>query len=295
MKYTYFPGCSLEATSRPYDLSCQGVFRALGIELCELKDWNCCGATAYMAIKEITALALSARNLALAEEEERDLVTPCSGCYVVLRKTNASLKESSHLNDIVGDALAAGGLRYRGTVRARHVLDVLVNDVGLDAISANVTRPLEGLKVAAYYGCQVVRPENGFDHPEFPTSLDRLLEALGATPVNYPVKTRCCGGSLTGTREELGLRMTKNILLCAAQNDAQCLVTCCPLCHINLDAFQPRINRLFQKKINMPVLHFTQVMGLALGLGVKEMGLNKTIVPLGPAIYRFIREAKGGG
>jgi len=177
--YTYFPGCSSsEGGAKAYGWSTRAVSKALDIELVELDDWNCCGSTPYSSVEELASYCLSARNLALAEKSGLDLVTPCSSCYVILSRTNSYLKQYPELKAKVDKALAAGGLKYRGTVRVRHLLDVIVNDIGYDAIKSRVGRDLGGLKVAPYYGCQVVRPRFGFDHPEFPQSLDKLIDTL---------------------------------------------------------------------------------------------------------------------
>jgi len=200
LSYSYFPGCSLTATNRSYDLSARAVADALGIELKELDDWNCCGATAYMAINEKRSFVLSARNLALAEQAGRDLVTVCNGCYLVLRKTNKYISEDSHLKKDVLDALAAGGMSYDGTVKVRHFLDVIARDVGEHAIRHAVAQPLAGLKVASYYGCQIGRPFGEIDDEEDPQLMDNLVEWMGGESVPYPLKAKCCGGMMMTTQ-----------------------------------------------------------------------------------------------
>jgi heterodisulfide reductase subunit B len=279
MRYTYYPGCSLESTSRAYDRSLRAVFRLLGHELEELEDWNCCGSTAYTSVAETLALAVCARNLALAERRGGDLVAPCSACYTVLNKTDRFLREQPELRRRVGEALAEAGLEYRGTLRIRHPLDVLINDVGLEAITVKVTRRLEGLRVAPYYGCQIVRPERSFDDREVPTAMDRLFDRLGATVVDYPMKVRCCGGMLMTTVDRVALKLCAELLTAAADAGAQVIATACPLCQINLEAYQGAINRRFGTRIRMPVVFFTQLLGLALGAGRKELGLDLQLVP----------------
>ena len=204
--YTYFPGCSSsEGGAKAYGWSAQAVSKALDTELIELDDWNCCGSTPYNSVDELASFCLSARNLALAEKRGLDLVTPCSSCYVILSRTNSYLKQYPQVKAKVDEALAAGNLEYHGTIRVRHLLDVLVNDIGYDEISSKMGRNLSRLKVAPYYGCQVVRPRFGFDHPEFPQSLDKLITGLGGEPVPFPLKSRCCGGSLIISEEVLAL------------------------------------------------------------------------------------------
>jgi heterodisulfide reductase subunit B len=284
MRYTYYPGCSLESTSKAYDRSLREVFRLLGHELEELEDWNCCGSTAYMSVAETMALAVCARNLALAEEKGGTLVAPCSACYTVLSKTDRFLREQPELRSRVGEALAEAGLAYHGTVTIRHPLDVLVNDVGLEAIAAKAARRLDGIKVAPYYGCQIVRPERGFDDREVPMALDRLFERLGATVVAYPMKVRCCGGMLMTTVDEVGLRLSYELLQCAVDAGAEVIATTCPLCHINLEAYQGAINRRFKARIRIPVVFFTQLVGLALGATARDVGLDTHLIPFEPAL-----------
>jgi heterodisulfide reductase subunit B len=281
MRYTYFPGCSLESTARGYDLSLRAVFDRLGLDLRELNDWNCCGATAYMSVAETTALAVSARNLALAEREQSDLVAPCSACYLVLHKTHRVLAEQPRLRARVGEALGEAGLAYAGRVRIRHPLDVLVNDVGLEAIAAKAVRSLEGARVAPYYGCQIVRPERGFDDREVPMWLDHLFRRLGAEVVDFPMKVRCCGGMLMTTAEDVGLRLSGDILACAQDSGANVLVTTCPMCQMNLEAYQGQIGRALHRRIQLPILFFTQLLGLALGADAEALGLPMNLVPLG--------------
>ena len=279
--YTYFPGCSSsEGGAKAYGWSTRAVSKVLDIELVELDDWNCCGSTPYSSVEELASFCLSARNLALAEKRGFDLVTPCSSCYVILNRTNSHLKQYPHLKTQVDEALAAGGLKYNGTVRVRHLLDVVTNDIGYDVISSKVKRDLSGLKVAPYYGCQVVRPRYGFDHPESPQSLDKLIASLGAEPVSFPLKTRCCGGSLIISEEALALDLIGKILNSASSNGAECLITPCPLCQTNLDAYQNKANKNSKTNFNLPVLFFTQLMGVAFGLSDEDLGLKTNIVPV---------------
>jgi heterodisulfide reductase subunit B len=261
------------------------VFRALEIELEELPDWNCCGATAYASIDEKKAFGLAARNLALAEEHRAksndvsaDLLAPCSACYLVLNKSQHYYQEYQEVKDEVGAGLKAAGLSYHGTTKVRHPLDFLVNDYGLDKLTKRVKKPLRGLKVASYYGCQIVRPFATFDDPFYPTSMDRLVKALGADPVDWPLKTRCCGGSLTGTIKEAGIRVTRCLLKEGERRNAQMMITCCPLCQFNLECYQDEINSTFGDSLDMPILYFTQLMGLALDLPEKELGIQRLFV-----------------
>jgi heterodisulfide reductase subunit B2 len=279
MRYAYYPGCSLEATGRPYEESVIAVAKALGIELVELEDWNCCGATAYMSVNEVLSFSLSARNLCQAKKIGDTLVTACSACYTNLRKTETYLADFPEMKKKVDTALAEAGLRYDGGIVTKHFLQTVVEDVGLEQVQSHMKRSLKGLRVAPYYGCQIARPYGIEDDSDNPTMMDRLLTALGATPTYYPMKTVCCGGSLMGIREDVALRLCRNILMCAAQDGAQCVAVTCPLCQLNLDAYQTAINRKYGTTFNLPIVYFTQLMGIAFGLDTKDLGLNECIVP----------------
>ncbi len=287
--YTYFPGCSCssEGGAKAYSWSIQAVSKALDSELIELDDWNCCGSTPSGSVDELGAFCMAARDLALAEKRGFDLVTPCSACYVIFNRTNSYLKQYPRLKAEVDEALAAGGLAYHGNIRARHILEVLVNDVGYERIQAKVKNPLSGLKVAPYYGCQVVRPKLGFDHPESPQSLDKLITSLGGEPTPFPLKSRCCGGSLIFSEEAMALDLIRQLLESALSNGAECLITVCPLCQTNLDAFQSQVNRKFKTNYKLPILFFTQLMGVAFGLSDEELGLKTGIVPAEKVLAKF--------
>jgi len=287
MRYAYYPGCSLEATGRPYEESVKAVAKALGIELVELEDWNCCGATAYMSVNEVLSFSLSARNLTQAKKIGDTLVTACSACYTNLRKTETYLVDFPEIKGKVDAALAEAGLNYEGGVITKHFLQTVVQDVGLDRVKSLVKTPLSGLRVAPYYGCQIARPYGIEDDSDNPTMMDRLIEAIGAIPTKYPMKTMCCGGSLMGIRKEVALRLCRNLLLCAQQYDAQCVVVTCPLCQMNLDAFQSAVNTAYGTSFNLPIVYFTQLMGLAFGLDSKGLGLKDCIVSATEAIAKY--------
>lgn len=276
--YNYFPGCSAESTGLGLGLSTEAIAGPLDIELVELEDWNCCGSTPYGSLEGEESIAVAARNLALAEKSGFDLVTPCSSCYVTLAGANRHLQEHPKLRSQVNEALAVAGLEYKGGLRVRHLVDVLYNDVTPEFIADKVKNRLDGLKVAPYYGCQLVRPRYGLDDTEFPHTLDGLVTCLGAETVDFPMKARCCGGSLTISEEKNVLELTRKILQSAVDNGAQCLVTPCPLCQTNLDAYQGRINSRFKTGYDIPVLFITQLTGLALGIEARALGMNTNIV-----------------
>jgi len=288
MKYAYYPGCSLEKTQRGYDESVRAVFKTLDQELIEIDDWNCCGATVYMSVKETVSLAVSSRNLAIAEKMGMEIMAPCSSCFTVLSKTNRVLNQIPELHSDVNEALAEAGLSYSGHTKIRHPLDVLMNDIGIETIQKKMKHNLDGLKIAPYYGCQIVRPDKTFDDKENPILLDRMFKKCGAEIAYFPMKVRCCGGMLMTTFEETALKLNKELLACAEAQGADVIVTTCPLCHFNLEAYQDKINKIYDTKYNMPILYFTQLLGIVLGLSEKTIGLDSSFIPLGRKITSLV-------
>lgn len=282
MKYLYFPGCSLKSSGKAYEESMLLVFRHLGIEIEELEDWNCCGATNYMSINEKSALSITARNLALAEAQggsgEINLVAPCNACYMGLLKAKSYLETEQSLRNKVLEKLYEIGLKYEGRVNILHPLDVLVNNLGLEFIRKAVTKPLNDLNVVSYYGCQVVRPITKFDDVNDPISMDEIVMTLGATAIDWSMKVHCCGGSMTSTVSDVGLRLNYLLLKEAKRKRADVIVTACPLCQFNLECFQGKISKMYGEKINIPVMFFTQLMGMAFGLDKKKLGIQRLFV-----------------
>jgi heterodisulfide reductase subunit B len=279
MRYAYFPGCSLEKNAATYDQSFRAVIDILSQELVELDDWNCCGATEYFSLNPLPAYALVARNLALVPDDLSDLVAPCSACYVNLYKANHHMSLYPQLDSDINEALAEANISYRpDRVHVRHAIDVLVNDVGYEAIASHVEKPLTGLRLAPYYGCLIVRPDHGFDDTEYPMSLDRLLEALGATVVDYPLKASCCGGHMPQISPEAAYGLIHELIATADNQGADAIVTLCPMCQLNLDMYQGQANRHIGTNYSMPVLFFTQMMGLAYGLSPDQMGFGQELV-----------------
>jgi heterodisulfide reductase subunit B2 len=278
--YIYYPGCSLKGNSRSYEESILPVFKELGLPLEELDDWNCCGATAYFSVDDSMAAAICGRNLSIAEKTGKDIVAPCAGCYLTLKKSNIYLtSRQAKATKILRD-LKNAGCDYQGTVKVKHPLEILVKEIGQRAIKAAVRSRLSGLKVACYYGCQLVRPYTDFDDPDYPMALDTLMEAIGAQPVDFAAKTRCCGGSLTGTIEDVGLRLNYILLKEAKRKKADVVVTICPLCQFNLEITQAKIVKRYKDDIQTPILYFSQLLGLALGISKRELGFSRSIVPL---------------
>jgi heterodisulfide reductase subunit B2 len=284
MRYFYYPGCSLKSSGKPYEESLLAVFNKLGVKMQELPEWSCCGATTYMGVDEVQAFALAARNLAIAEKSDDSgpacLVAPCNACYLVLNKAQHYIAEYTDVRHRVTGALSEIGLSYKGDVKVRHPLDVLMNDVGLDAIKKNVTKPLKGMKVACYYGCQIVRPYATFDDQQNPTSMDKILQALGAETIEWPLKTRCCGASLMGTIEAAGQRLSYILLREARRLGADTVATCCPLCQHNLECYQGAIANEYGEGAEAPVAYFTQLMGIAFGIQGHALGLQRLMKPI---------------
>jgi heterodisulfide reductase subunit B len=246
----------------------------MGAEITELEDWSCCGASAAEAQSRLLALALPARNLAIAEKMgvARDLVVPCSACYLNLRKVAEKIRREPELLTALNTVLSADGLRLSGGVRVRHLLDVLANDLGAQALRAKVARPLKGLTIAPYYGCQCLRPYKVFDDPEAPRSMSPLITAAGATVHPWQMGARCCSASLMTAKPEVGLPLVAGILKAARGADA--IATVCPMCQMNLEAFQSKASRFAAEELTISVLYLPQLLGLALGLAEAELGLG---------------------
>jgi heterodisulfide reductase subunit B2 len=283
-KYILYPGCSMESSARAYMESINTILEPLNIHFEEIDDWNCCGATEYLGINLIPAYSLIARNLALATKQmngTRTVVAPCSACYLNLAKADYYMQERPSLGVKVNEALQAGGLNYvPGTLDVRHLIDILVHDVGLETIRNAVVRPLKGLRIAPYMGCMLPRPDyqhRWTDH-EHPTELDDLLSALGAEVIDYPLTTECCGGHMTQIGPETAFELIMRLVADADDRGAHLMATVCPMCQMNLDAYQNEMNRFFGTDYHMPVLFFTQLMGLAFGREPAELGIGTELV-----------------
>ena len=291
-EYLYYPGCSMDGSGKAYGESLAVVCDRLGIGLTEIDDWNCCGAFEYFAISQERAYALVGRNLALAEAQRTGsstLVAPCSACFLNLAKTDYTLRSDKALAGIVNEALDAGGLRYDpGSVQVRHLLEVIVREVGIGAVEQAVTHPLRGLRVAPYLGCLVTRPDydRRWSLREHPLEFDRLLAALGADVVDFPLRTDCCGGHMTQISPETGLELIRRLVSAADRLQADMLVTVCPMCQMNVDLYQAEMNHRFGTSYHMPILFFTQLMGLAFGAEPKEVGIGSEIVSARYALNR---------
>ena len=279
-QYAYYPGCSLESLAMSYHVSSIEAARELGVELKEIEDWNCCGATAYFHVDELLAYTLVARNLALAEKENLDFVAPCSGCYKNAYFTNAYLQQDPDLAEHINYALEEDNLHISGPINVRHLIEVFIEDVGFEEIKKRVSRPLTNLRVAPYYGCQLIRPKKDSEDVENPQFFEELLSAIGADPVEYGSKTRCCGGSLIITNREAALDMVYKLLQDAANREADVIATTCPMCNVNLELYQKQVNREFGTEFSIPIMYFTQLLGLALGIASGRLGIGKELVSM---------------
>ncbi len=295
--YLLYPGCSLEANARAYYKSIWKIAEPIGLNLKEIEDWNCCGATEYLGISLTPAYSLISRNLALAAKQangSHTVVTPCSACYLNLAKADYYMREQPRLGEIVNESLAAGGLSYQpGSLDIRHLLDVIIYDIGLDVIKSKVVRPLTGLRVAPYLGCMVPRPdyEHRWSDHEHPIELDLLLTALGAEVIDFPLKTHCCGGHMPQISPDTAFELIRRLLSAADQFDADVMASLCPMCQLNLDAYQGETNRHFGTDFRLPVVFFTQLMGLAFGIPAKELGFGLELVSARRALAKIGVEA----
>jgi len=270
--YAYYPGCTLHATAKEYDVSARLVCEKLGVGLEELDDWTCCGASSAHTTNEMLAVALPVRDLRTAEKMGKPLAVACALCFNRLKVTEHALADKSKLDTV--NRLV--GSDFKNSTQVVHLLEILYDR----RKSIAVSKPLKGLKVASYYGCMLVRPHEitHFDDPENPQMMDKLMTALGAQPLEWDFKTACCGASLPLTRQDIVLKLSHRILFQAKQLGADCLAVACPMCQFNLDMYQEAINKEFGGSINLPILYFTQIAGLAMGLSPKALHLDKHII-----------------
>jgi heterodisulfide reductase subunit B len=273
VKYAYYPGCSLESTAWDFDRSTRAACGALGIELEEIPDWVCCGSTPAHASDASLAVALPVMNLQKAAKMRLPVMTACASCYARLRTANHKV-----INDPAERKRAERitGAPYDGGVAVHHVLDALVNHFGLEAIRSAVRKPLAGLRVACYYGCLLTRPPEitAFDNPEHPRAMDDLVAVLGAEPVEWPYKTECCGASLSMTNVAVVSRLGHRLISMARRAGADCIAVACPLCQVNLDLRQADASAAHGELLQTPVFYVTQLLGLALGLSAKQLGIK---------------------
>lgn len=277
MEFSYYPGCSLHSTAVEYDSSVRATLAELGVVLHELEDWNCCGASSAHATNRLLSLSLPARNIAIAQRSGLDVVFPCAACYNRHKTADHEMREYSERRAEIESVV---GFEYEGVVDIRPVLDVVGNLVGIDKLKASVSRPLTGLRVVSYYGCLLVRPPEvtRFDHPEHPTLMDRILEAIGAEVRRWAYSTDCCGGGLALTKPDLAARMVRRLVERAREAGADAIVTSCPLCQLNLEMRQDR------RVAETPIFYFTELIGTAMGLPQIDSWWGKHLVDPTPLL-----------
>ncbi len=292
-KYLIFLGCAIPYRVSAYEISARKVLQKLGVELVEMPEFNCCGLPLDPVSHE-TMLILAARNLALAEQQGLNIITLCPGCAGTLKKVNKTLKDDKALKEQINSHLKESGLELKGAVVTKHIMQVLMEDVGLDKIKSAVVRPLTMLKVAEHVGCHLLRPKEyiGFDDPEDPQTLKTLIEATGATCLDYIDETECCGAPSVGVSDKIALQLARDKLGHVKRVDAQALITICPFCHIMFDTNEVRIERMFNEAYGIPVLHYPQLLGLAMGMTPEELAFNELRVDTSKILKQVTEGAK---
>jgi len=274
-KYLLFLGCVIPYRISSYEISARKVLEKLGVELVEMPEFNCCGFP-LDPVNHDMMLTLAARNLCLAEQQNLNIMTLCNGCFGVLNEVNKMLKEDKKLKEKVNGYLKEIGMEFMGTTTVKHLIHVLAEDIGLEKIKETVKKPLNPLRVAQHTGCHVVRPAKyvGFDDPENPTTLKNLIEVTGAKCLDYMDETECCGAPIIGVNDKIPLQVAREKLDHVRAVGAQAMITVCPFCHMMYDLNQPRIERAFNEKFGIPVLHYPQLLGLAMGIAPEELAIK---------------------
>jgi heterodisulfide reductase subunit B len=293
LKYLMFLGCAIPYRVAAFEISARKILGRLGVELVEMPEFNCCGLPLDPVSHE-TMLILAARNLAMAEQKGLDIITLCPGCAGTLKKVNKMLKEDKALRQEINKHLKEAGLEFKGTVNAKHFIQVLIEDVGVEKIKDAVVKPLTMIKVAEHNGCHILRPKNyiGFDDPEDPKTLKTLVEATGATCLDYMDETECCGAPSVGVNDKIALQLARDKLSHVKAVDAQALITICPFCHIMYDTNELRIEKTFNEQYGIPVLHYPQLLGLAMGIPAGELAFNDLRVDVSKILNKVCEGGK---
>ena len=284
MKFAFYPGCASQGACPELYQSTQLVVQRLGIEIIELHDAACCGAGVIGEADPDLAFSINARTFSMAEELGQDILTICGTCQGVMGSANRQLKDDDALLARINGMLTKEGIRpYQGRIEVRHLLWIIVRNYGLEELKKLIKVPLRGLKVAPFYGCYILRPSQmlGFDDAENPTSLEELIRALGGEPVEYSGRTKCCGFPIVLEKEDIATAMVGSHTHEAKQKGSDCMVTPCPLCHMNLDIYQKRAEERIGAEIDLPILHLPQLIGLAMGFEPKALGLSHHLVSTG--------------
>jgi heterodisulfide reductase subunit B len=292
-KYLMFLGCAIPYRVSGYELSARKILQKLGVELVEMPEFNCCGLPMDPVSHEMM-LILAARNLALAEQKGLNILTLCPGCAGTLKKVNKMLKEDKALREEINRHLKEAGLEFKGTVEAKHLMQALIEDIGLEKIKKAVVKPLTTLKVAEHNGCHILRPKEfiGFDDPEDPKTLKTLIEATGATCLDYMDETECCGAPSVGVNDKIALQLARDKLNHIKSVNAQALITICPFCHIMYDTNELRIEKMFNETYGIPILHYPQLLGLAMGIPPEELAFSDLRVDSSQIIKHVVEGAK---
>lgn len=285
----FFPGCTIPGTDMGYEASAKKVFNIFGIKLRDIEDFSCCAPSPISTVDKLSALAISARNLCVAEKLGLDIITFCNGCFETLKHANQALINNEELRTNVNSILAKTGYEFKGTIEVKHGLQVLIEDITLEKVKEKIKINLNGLKLAAFYGCHITRPSKvlQFDNPEDPTTLDNLIIALGAESVDFEGKRVCCGGFVKGLAEEVALNLIHTKLKSLKEVGANAVVVACPFCFFQFDSGQKEILRDLGEKYDIPVLNFTDLLGIALNIDINSLGLNTHRVKVKPLLEKL--------
>jgi len=288
--YALFLGCTIPARQPNYELSARKALTKLGIKLVDLDDLTCCCPPPIQSINLETSQAVAAYNICLAEEAGLDIVALCNGCFESLAMANAALKKDEKLRAKVNGILSKAGKEFKGTIEVKHFLQVLIDDIGVECIKASVVKPLNTLKVAPFYGCHSLRPSEllEFDDPERPHILEDLIEALGADSVEYRDKLKCCGGLLRGISDDLSLSLARDKIINTTKAGAECIATLCPFCFVALDIGQIQVKSKFNEVYDMPILHYSELLALALGVDPKELALRTHKIKIDKVLEKIL-------
>jgi len=292
MKYAFFLGCTVPVRAQNYELSARKVSEKLGIELIDIPEFRCCGYP-VKSVDFRAHLVMSTMNLALAEKKGLNITTLCNACSVTMIEANEEIKHNSNLLNEVNKELKKYDLEYNGNVEVKHFARVLYEDYGIENIKKYITRPLDKYRFAAHYGCHFIRPSvvySEFDDPEFPVSLDRLIEVTGAVSVDYPDKQLCCGGGILGIKEDVALALSHKKLAILKDIGIDGLISICPFCSVMYESNQKKIEKTYEEELGIPVIYYTQILGLAMGFSSEDMGLKLNRVKAKKLIEAFTNE-----
>jgi len=293
LKYALYPGCAAKGATPELHQSTMAIIGRLGIEVVELTAASCCGAGVISEADPDVALALNARTFAQAEELGLDVMTICGTCQGVMGAANKRLKTEPGLLERINQVLARDGIAYRGTVQVKHLLWIVVREVGLHRLGQQVRIPMQDFRIAPFYGCYILRPswDLGFDDPENPTSLEKVIKTVGGEPVAYAGRTKCCGFPIILEKEAIAVAMAGTNMKEAKDEGADFMVTPCPLCHMSLDIYQDRAGRAVKAQLDLPILHLPQLLGLAMGVPSKDLGVSRHLVPV-DSIIRVVEKRR---